>query len=331
MLQVRYKQRQEEYLPFSIPEEAAENLAEVAEYRTRKAEAEARGETLPGDQLVRARISADSLIEAFLKGEVVEDFYSSATKSRGTAVKTTRLATFPDYLLIQLLKFKVDESWQPVKLDVEVGMPEQLDLSALRGTGIQVGEQSLPEEDAQEEPTVVIDETIVAQLVDMGFARDGCRRAVFHTGSAGAEAAMAWVMDHMGDSDFGSPFNPPGGKQAGPMVCTASEDVIAMVMSMGFERPQAEAALRNTDNNVERAVEWIFSHPEGEPASSSGSAPAPSLTVSTDGEPRWVHTTKCVNDSNIFGVQVRAECLYISYGNFKPLWPLRLSHQADQR
>jgi len=300
--QVRYKQRQEEYLPFSIPEEAAENLAEVAEYRTRKAEAEARGETLPGDQLVRARISADSLIEAFLKGEVVEDFYSSATKSRGTAVKTTRLATFPDYLLIQLLKFKVDESWQPVKLDVEVGMPEQLDLSALRGTGLQVGEQSLPEEDAQEEPTVVIDEAIVAQLVDMGFPRDGCRRAVFHTGSAGAEAAMAWVMDHMGDSDFGSPFNPPGGKQTGPVACTASEDVIAMVMSMGFERAQAEAALRNTDNNVERAVEWIFSHPEGEPSSSSGSAPAPSLTVSTDGEPRWVHTTKCISDSKTFGV-----------------------------
>merc|ERR1719234_2760235 len=163
--------------------EAATNMTEVTDYLARKAEVEAKGERLPGDDLVRAKIPAASLLETFLKEEVVEDFYSSAIKSKTTAKKTTRLATFPDYLLIQLLKFKVDESWQPVKLDVEVGMPEQLDLSALRGTGIQVGEQSLPEEDAQEEPTVVIDETIVAQLVDMGFARDGCRRAVFHTGS----------------------------------------------------------------------------------------------------------------------------------------------------
>merc|ERR1719415_461969 len=68
----------------------------------------------------------------------------------------------------------------------------------------------------------------------------------------------------MGDPDFGDPFNPPGAAAGGKKKCTAGEEVIAMVMSMGFSRDQAEMGLRNTDNNVERAIEWIFSHPDGE-------------------------------------------------------------------
>lgn len=40
------------------------------------------------------------------------------------------------------------------------------------------------------------------------------------------------------------------------------EDGIAMLQSMGFTRSQCIKALKNTDNNVERAADWIFSHPD---------------------------------------------------------------------
>ena len=33
-----------------------------------------------------------------------------------------------------------------------------------------------------------------------------------------------------------------------------------MIMGMGFTRHQALKALKATENNVERAVDWIFSH-----------------------------------------------------------------------
>ena len=69
------------------------------------------------------------------------------------------------------------------------------------------------------------------------------------------------------------------------------EEVVAMVMSMGFTKDQTEAGLRNTDNNVERAIEWIFSHPDGEEpetASSGGETPAQSaFTDVKDGEARY--------------------------------------------
>ncbi len=40
---------------------------------------------------------------------------------------------------------------------------------------------------------------VVFQLVDMGFAVEGCKKAVFHTNNTGVEPAMNWVMEHMGD------------------------------------------------------------------------------------------------------------------------------------
>ena len=61
-----------------------------------------------------------------------------------------------------------------------------------------------------------------------------------------------------------------------------------MVMSMGFGADMAATALRNTDNNVERAIEWIFSHPEGEPeAAAPSQATGDSNTAGlNDGEPK---------------------------------------------
>ena len=71
-----------------------------------------------------------------------------------------------------------------------------------------------------------------------------------------------------------------------------------MVMSMGFEADMARTALTHTDNNVERAIEWIFSHPEGAPpaqeeessssANSSSAAAADPTQGLTNGEPRFV-------------------------------------------
>ena len=34
-----------------------------------------------------------------------------------------------------------------------------------------------------------------------------------------------------------------------------------MLMDMSFTRDQAIKALKETDNNLERAVDWIFNHP----------------------------------------------------------------------
>ncbi len=37
---------------------------------------------------------------------------------------------------------------------------------------------------------------------------------------------------------------------------------LATLMNMGMPELKSKKALRETDNNVDRAIDWIFSHPD---------------------------------------------------------------------
>lgn len=90
-----------------------------------------------------------------------------------------------------------------------------------------------------------------------GFPIEACKRAIFNTGNSGLEAATAWIMEHIADSDFTDPFIPPGLETS---KFEPNPDALATIISMGFTPDQAKKALKATDNNVERAMDWIFSH-----------------------------------------------------------------------
>lgn len=77
------------------------------------------------------------------------------------------MATFPDYLFIQLKKFTLREDWVPIKLDVALEMPDILDLSALRANGPQPDEEPLPEL-VGNPPPPVLDQAVLNELADMG-------------------------------------------------------------------------------------------------------------------------------------------------------------------
>ena len=218
--------------------------------------------------------------------------------------------------------------------DVEVEMTDVLDLSSLRGHGLQTGEEELPEGGPPAPgwalphqllyehfshrwicaSEVVIDDATVRSLADMGFPFEACRKAVFHTKNSGVEPAMNWVMDHMSDPgillhiksfsifqlthytwvhayvnvnslDFAAPLVLSASTASKPSGFTANEEGVAMIQSMGFTRDQAVKALKANvmtfnirfmkcdalmmlwrhpfqDNNVEAAVNWIFSNPD---------------------------------------------------------------------
>ncbi|XP_022900127.2 ubiquitin carboxyl-terminal hydrolase 5 [Onthophagus taurus] len=257
---VKYSHRADNLLPLNIPLEAVINKEEVTAYEAKKLEAEKLGNRFEPESLVRPKIKLFSCLELFTQSEVVEQFFSTALNSKTTARKTTRMATFPDYLLIHLKKFTLREDWVPIKLDVAVDMPDYLDLSSLRATGPQPDEEPLPEL-VGSPPPLVLDETVLAQLADMGFPPEACKRAVFYTQNSGLESATAWIMDHITDSDFADPFTPPGTETNAAGGCfEPNPEALPMIMGMGFTQDQAIKALRATDNNVERAIDWIFSH-----------------------------------------------------------------------
>jgi len=127
-------------------------------------------------------------------------------------VRIVRLATFPDYFLIQLRKFAVAQDWVPYKLDVSVDMPDEIELSSLRGTGMQPGEEPLPEL-LETPPQPNFDPNLMAQLKEMmNMPEEVCKKALYFTGNQGLEAAINWVVEHVSDPDFHSPFVPHGGE-----------------------------------------------------------------------------------------------------------------------
>lgn len=168
------------------------------------------------------------------------------------------MATFPDFLVIQLKKFTLREDWVPIKLDVAMDMPDVIDLAPLRGFGQKPDEELLPELQGSPPPMPAMDENVLAQLADMGFPPEACKRAVFFTHNSGSENAIQWIMEHITDSDFTDPFIPPGLESTSGFV--PDNEALQCIMSMGFTKDQAIKALKATDNNIERAANWIFSH-----------------------------------------------------------------------
>ncbi|XP_061308438.1 ubiquitin carboxyl-terminal hydrolase 13 isoform X1 [Pezoporus flaviventris] len=281
---VRYTERVDYIMQLPVAMEAATNKDELIAYELKRQEAEATRRPLP--ELVRAKIPFSACLQAFSEPSNVEDFWSSALQAKSAGVKTSRFASFPEYLVVQIKKFTFGLDWIPKKLDVSIDMPDFLDINHLRARGLQPGEEELPDiappiiipDDPKGHmmnnvmESLDIDECSVMQLAEMGFPLEACRKAVYYTGNLGAEVAFNWIIAHMEEPDFAEPLVIPAYGEVASNGAAAfgtvgldnqpPEEMVAIIISMGFQRNLAIQALKATNNNLERGLEWIFSHPE---------------------------------------------------------------------
>uniref|UniRef100_A0A672N6K1 ubiquitinyl hydrolase 1 n=1 Tax=Sinocyclocheilus grahami TaxID=75366 RepID=A0A672N6K1_SINGR len=249
----KYTQRVDYIVQLPVPMDQATNM----EAERRREEVESSG--APPSAAPRAQIPFGACLAALSEPETLTDFWSSAVQAKTTATKTTRFASFPDHLVIQIKKFTFGLDWVPKKLDVSIDVPDTLDLSALLAMGQQPGEELLPEVAPPplmtpdvEVKAPVLDDSTVSQLCEMGFPLEACRKAVYYTGNTGIDAAMNWVMGHMEDHDFSAPLVLAGSSSAPGTTPTESlpEEHLATIVSMGFSRDQATRALRATVRHV---------------------------------------------------------------------------------
>ncbi|NWW94358.1 UBP13 hydrolase, partial [Rhynochetos jubatus] len=287
---VRYTARVDYIMQLPVAMEAATNKDELIAYELKRREAEAARR--PPPELVRAKIPFSACLQAFSEPSNVEDFWSSALQAKSAGVKTSRFASFPEYLVVQIKKFTFGLDWIPKKLDVSIDMPDFLDINHLRARGLQPGEEELPDiappiiipDDPKVDEirllcfrrsflvALDIDESSVMQLAEMGFPLEACRKAVYYTGNLGAEVAFNWIIAHMEEPDFAEPLVIPAFGEVASSGAAAfgavgldnqpPEEMVAIIISMGFQRNLAIQALKATNSNLERALEWIFSHPE---------------------------------------------------------------------
>jgi len=193
-----------------------------------------------------------------------------------------RFATFPDTLILHAARF-IEVGYVPRKVDVPVLVPvgegEVLSLDPFVGKGLQPGETELPAD--AEEPVAVpagpqFDAAALEQLQGMGFPLIRCQRALLAVGNpqaGGAETAMNWLFEHMEDPDIDAPLPAASGSAAASSSAEPSAESISAIVDMGFTPAQARKALRETGGGaLDRAMDWIFSHPDDAGDDDSGAS-----------------------------------------------------------
>lgn len=137
--------------------------------------------------------------------------------------------------------------------------------------GLQPDEEELPKDtDDKKTPEFQPNESALQTLQDMGFPEVRCIKALYHTGNSDADTAMNWLFSHMEDADIDIPLKLEGESTGQPI----NPESIEMLSSMGFTAAQAKKALKETAGEMERAVEWLFSHPdEGDDEGSASGEP----------------------------------------------------------
>lgn len=268
---VTYHRRNDYILSLGIPLHKAKNKKEVEDFEKLKSEkGDAKGKESSTEEIVRPRVSLNDCLECFSAPEEVHDFYSTALKSRTTAIKTVGLTSFPDYLVLHMRKFVLEAGWVPKKLDVYIDVPEIIDISNMRSKGLQPGEELLPETD-DELPSA--DEDIVAQLTSMGFSHLQCQKAAINTSNTGVEAAMNWLLSHMDDPDINNPTSKQA-KSSSDLPSFVDQSKVDALISFGFQEELARKALKATGGDVETATNWIFDNPDASCSSEMDATPS---------------------------------------------------------
>ncbi|KAF7858652.1 hypothetical protein EAF04_009251 [Stromatinia cepivora] len=204
-------------------------------------------------------VTLKECLDSFTSEEIVE-LTCSACGSKDGFSKQSLFQTFPEVLAVNARRF-VLINWVPTKVNVPVVIgDDKFFLDDYQSHGLQLSESLLPDTDeTTSQPSFSANAEAVQQLQAMGFPVNRCEKALHATGNSDANAAMEWLFAHMDDADIDAPLNLSSGEAT---TSTIDPEKIGTLGAMGFGPPQARKALRETNGDMERAVEWLFSHPD---------------------------------------------------------------------
>ncbi|CAK83700.1 unnamed protein product (macronuclear) [Paramecium tetraurelia] len=176
------------------------------------------------------------------EGERV-DIVCPSCQSLQSFIKQEYFKTFPKYLFVPVNRF-VQENWVPKKLNASIKIKEIYDFSDFKEPVLQ--DKDAIKEQTEQEYT----EDTLQILMGMGFGENRCKRALIKFKND-IEAAMIFIMKSLDDPTQDQPL-----KQKEQI----NEKFIEQIVIMGFSHDQARFALSKTDNDLKRAMDYIFNH-----------------------------------------------------------------------
>ncbi|KAJ9199987.1 hypothetical protein DTO166G4_8418 [Paecilomyces variotii] len=209
-------------------------------------------------------VTLKECLDIFTSEETVE-LKCPACGSNDGFRKRSMFKTLPQELVINARRFEL-VNWVPTKLNIPVQVNEDpLDFSNYLSRGHQEDEELLPDEKSE---AFTANQEALDQLMSMGFPRVRAEKALHATGNADAEAAMNWLFAHMEDPDIDEPLvlnqaTADHGDLQDP-------EKITQLGEMGIDARRARKALAATDGDINRAVDWVFSHPDDSDSADNG-------------------------------------------------------------
>ncbi|KAL2866346.1 ubiquitin-specific protease UBP14 [Aspergillus lucknowensis] len=198
-------------------------------------------------------------LDAFTSGEVV-DLRCTCCGSQEKFSKRSSFRTMPAQLVINARRFELI-NWVPTKLDIPVEVnDEPVDLTAYLSAGPTDGEEVLPE-DGDSDRDFQVNSELLGQLIGMGFPEVRSEKALSLTGNADLEAAMNWLLSHVDDPSVDEPIKKKQITRDAPYHAH-DPSKIAQLNDMGIDNSRAVRALAATGGDINRAIDWVFSHPD---------------------------------------------------------------------
>ena len=121
----------------------------------------------------------------------------------------------------------------------------------------------MPEGDPDEEVEPELDQNLLSMVLQMGIPENPAKHALYKSGNSDADAAVTWYFENMADESINLPLKIKknvGGADGAKGGNDIPAESIAMMTAMGFPEKKCIKALKNCDLNVERAMDWLFSH-----------------------------------------------------------------------
>jgi len=262
---VKYNDKEESILPLHIPMDRVTNQAEV------DAAAAAAAAAPDGDkdksETVLPRVPLSACFDLLCENERIDDWRSPEDGIVGNAISTLKIRVPPEVLAIEIEREAcLPPDFIPKKMNVCVDMPEDLDLAPyMCNGGLQPGEVELEykfDGPSAKKDEKQADETMLAQLVEMGFSACKSKKALIACNNSNIDSAMNWLMEHMDDPDEEEPTGQPESKKQA--LCDADPALVEGLCMMGFTEERARYALSQTDNDGDRAAIWLLTHQEEE-------------------------------------------------------------------
>lgn len=204
-------------------------------------------------------VTLTECLDIFTAEETVE-LTCPACESQAGFSKRTTFKTLPQELAVNARRFELVK-WVPTKLDIPVLVSDEpIDFGPYLAGSHDPKEELLPEV-KEKATTFSPNPEVLDQLLGMGFPAPRCEKALHATGNSDPEAAMNWLFAHMEDPDIDEPLvldQSAGGAKAAEQ----DESKIAQLGEMGIDPSRARRALAATDGDVNRAVDWVFTHPD---------------------------------------------------------------------